>query len=650
MRKYTTSNGVFYYPEENVNLIDTEELKIIVEHPTGYAVGDSVRLIYTFAPGNMEVGVNTFEMFSPLVISEGVRRAIFYIPLTAEFANDSISFSPGLKETAFSIKTKGSTDFSIATNTLNTNFSTIYLTNSDPNVRSNPIPVFFFSERGAGLFENKILNRQFRVADTNFSSVAIRQDKFNPFFMDVGGRNYALNTSTPRIKNSWTGASNQTLSLYVANVSPKWEVGKQVTIAFDVEVSDLAWSGGTAVLEVNAYGNVTDYDGFMYRRFFSSGSESSGSGQSFKTRVVYQKTLTAATLTNQRYTFFVRCDYITSGSLTIKNFALFYGNKAYDWAPAPEDYEVTEVVSGAELAEGMDKFNASYAFKLLDDSEWVTKKLVCPENYIQLFWGEPRSATRFSFWFEIKEIEKSSEAWGEVERDRELRAGTDVKERRKDVTKYRFPKTKLKLTSGVFRQDIIDQLKGIVHSPTIYRYNPYTKLNEERGVIAQITELRNINGIPTTQLGTGHFRLTDADNYSNIIEELINSPITSNFDLEFSVKGRLVYVGFLANRDDLSNPLFIASSITTADFTKYTFSGSIYFDRDKKVKPALWFIAPPGGATEIKDIYIKGYLGGIEDVEVEIATMNIIPHHDGESEMELTVISDDFRKPDYLYF
>ena len=130
----------------------------------------------------------------------------------------------------------------------------------------------------------------------------------------------------------------------------------------------------------------------------------------------------------------------------------------------------------------------------MDDSEWVTKKLVCPENCIQLFWGEPRSATRFSFWFEIKEIEKSSEAWGEIEHDRELRASGG--ERRKDITKYRFPKTKLKLTSGVFRQDIIDQLKGIAHSPTIFRYNPNTKYNEG-GVITGY-RIAKPNGMPTT--------------------------------------------------------------------------------------------------------------------------------------------------------
>lgn len=647
MRKYTEPWGVFYYPNENVNSIDTEELKIIVENLAGYSVGDSVRLIYTFAPDDVEVGINTFEMFSPLVNFGGVSRAIFYIPLPAEFANDSISFSPGLKQADFIIKTKGSTDFDPYSNFLNKNYSVIYLTNSDTNVRSNPIPVFFFSERGAGLFENKILNRQFRTADTNFSSVAIRQYKFNPFNMEVGGRNYALNTSTPKTKTSWTGANNQALSLYVVNVAPEWEVGKQVTIAFDVEVSGLAWSGGTGRLAAQSYGNVTSYDGFGYKNFFSRGSQSSGSGQSLKTRVIYQVTLTAAMLTNQSYTFNVRCDYITAGTVTIKNFALFYGNKATDWAPAPEDYEVTEVVSGADLAEGMAKFNASYAFKLLDDSEWVTKKLVCPENYIQLFWGEPRSATRFSFWFEIKEIEKSSEAWGEVEHYRELRGG--VGEKRKDVTKYRFPKTKLKLTSGVFRQDIIDQLKGIVHSPTIFRYNPYTKLNEGRGVIAQVTELRSPNGMPTAQIGTGHFRLNYTHNLSNIIEELINSP-SSAFDLEFSLKGQLDITLFFQNRDNLSSPVPIVSSITAANFTKYTFEGSIYFDRGKIVKPSLRFSTSTPGTTEIKDIYIKGYLGGIEDVEVEIATMNIIPHQDGESEMELTVILDDIRKPDYLYF
>ncbi len=552
MRKHTGARGTFYYPEENVNLIDTEELKIIVENPQGYVAGDLVRMFYSFDVDNIQEGVNTFEMFSPLVKVGTILRAIFYLPLSAEFANDSLSFNQDLKRTDYVIKQKGETDFNDAIGVLNSNFSYIYLTNSDPNTRSNPIPVFFFSERGAGLFENKILNRQARVADTNFSSVAIRQYKFNPYNMEVGGRNL----------------------FQLSQIHDSFHNGFDLIGKFNMNF---------------AGGNIAES--------------------------------------------------LEEGNISEKG----------DWAPAPEDYEITEVVSGAELAEGMAKFNSSYAFKLLDESEWVTKKLVCPENYIQLFWGDPRSATRFSFWFKIKEIEKSSEAWGEVEHEKELRAGTDIKEVRKDVTKYRFPKTKLKLTSGVFRKDIIDRLKGIAHSPAIFKYNPYTKLNEGRGVVAQVTELRNDDGTPVEQVDTGHFKLNYDDNYSNTIDELIDSP-ESVFDLEFSFEGILEIVLFFQNRDVRSSYVFISDLITASDFTKKTFNGSIVIDRTKKVKPVLMFVAQAGAVAEIKDIYIKGSLGGIEDVEVEIATMSIIPHQSGESEMELTVISDDFRKPEYLYF
>lgn len=191
---------------------------------------------------------------------------------------------------------------------------------------------------GYGLYaDNVYLKGKIWVTGGNAATQQNIDDSINDIV--IGGRNYALNTSTPKTKSSWTGANNQKLSLYVANVSPEWEVGKQVTIAFDVEVSGLAWSGGTARLAAQSYGNVTSYDGFGYKSFFSSGSATSGSGESLKTRVVYQVTLTAAMLTNQHYTFEVRCDYITAGTLTIKNFALFYANKATDWSPAPEDID-----------------------------------------------------------------------------------------------------------------------------------------------------------------------------------------------------------------------------------------------------------------------------------------------------------------------
>lgn len=192
-----------------------------------------------------------------------------------------------------------------------------------------------------GLFNTALATYRVRVEEANAAiQVAVEgAAKAYTDNIEVGGRNYALNTSMPRTKSSWTGANNQGMSLYIVNVAPEWEVGKQVTIAFDVEAIGIAWGGGTVRLATQSYGDVTSYDGFGYHNFFSRPG-SYGSGQSFKTRVVYQVTLTAAMLTNQRYTFSVRCDYIAGGSLSIKNFALFYGNKATDWTPAPEDVPV----------------------------------------------------------------------------------------------------------------------------------------------------------------------------------------------------------------------------------------------------------------------------------------------------------------------
>lgn len=659
MRKITTVSGTFYYPELSFNLIDTDELKIIVENPAGYVAEDLVRMFYTFDLYNIQVGVNTFEMFSPLVQDGSILRAVFYLPLSAGFANDIISFDPNLKLTEYFIKTKGSTDFTKNTNVLFSGFSYIYLTNSDLNVRSSPIPVFFFSERGAGLFENKILNRQFRTADTNFSSVAIRQYKFNPHDMGVGGRNL------------WEGTEDFSGSNWLNK--DKWSLSGGLYKGFTVAYRAAKFAGLSQKLSVKG-GEVYTYSAFVKRDAIDNKKIQLPIVSKNDSSIIYYSYNNNFGEFNEGNSdewyrvwgvcnivrdddVYIRLENILGGegNLYIAGIKLEKGNKATAWTPAPEDYEITEVVSNADLSGGKTEFNSSYAFKLLDDSEWVTKKLVCPENYIQLFWGEPRSATRFSFWFKIKEIEKSSEEWGEVEHDRELRAGRDVKERRKDVTKYRFPKTKLKLTSGVFRKDIIDKLKGIAHSPAIYKYNPYTKLNEGRGVVAQVTEVRSADGSPTEQVSAGHFKLDYANNFSNTIEELIDSP-ESVFDLEFTFKGTLANVHFLQNKDDLSKSGLISGSITETSFTKKTFNGSIVIDRSIKVKPLLRFgLRSPGFGeplipAEIKDIYIKGSLGGIEDVEVEIATMNIIPHQDGESEMELTVISDDFRKPDYLYF
>ena len=255
--------------------------------------------------------------------------------------------------------------------------------------------------------------------------------------MQVGGRNLLKNTASGV---DWSktdfDAETRTFTRATTSTSESFIVlTNQTRLENDTTYTLSAW--------IRSNGQVKDVDYYVYNK----GATKTHSRQGIAVTTDWQfVTFTFTTDSSADYSeSTIRFD--NNGSKTagvnailyVKDIKLEKGNKATDWTPAPEDYEVTEVVSGADLAEGMTKFNASYAFKLLDDSEWVTKKLVCPENCIQLFWGEPRSATRFSFWFEIKEIEKVAKRGG-VEHDRELRR-VGVNERRKDITRYRFPKT-----------------------------------------------------------------------------------------------------------------------------------------------------------------------------------------------------------------
>lgn len=279
------------------------------------------------------------------------------------------------------------------------------------------------------------------------------------------------------------------------------------------------------------------------------------------------------------------------------------------------------------------------------------------ENYVQLIWAEHGSQTIRAFWFHVKEIENSSENWGTIQESKKLR-GTDVDDTLTVSRELFSPTQNLTLSSGFFDKKIIDTLKKIVKSPIIWRYNSQSKEKTEAATESQLTELkREIGGIPISpgSLMAFKFTATPTDNqFLGVIK-------TSSPDI-FSMSVRLrinsggdpisrVHFDLFQNTQELErgNPL------TRVTFRTEGYESQKYdnFDLDKTQPVAPRIRVSCQNLTQelvltIEHVWIMGYVGAYEMVEIERDSLVTRTNEKGYQELELKMKCNEKIKPDWV--
>lgn len=152
---------------------------------------------------------------------------------------------------------------------------------------------------------------------------------------EVGGRNLALNTSNSYSTafTSFSGVENTCFGL--GQVTCKGiAIGDVVTVHLYIKHTDIVpASGQTARIWIQGSGNITTWSNGEFGP--SEHKSISGSGEF---EFLYSFTMSSAMYINTYWNCALRTDYIQSGSVQVKSFKVEKGNKATDWAPAPEDY------------------------------------------------------------------------------------------------------------------------------------------------------------------------------------------------------------------------------------------------------------------------------------------------------------------------
>lgn len=251
MRKFDEgAKGTFYYPDKEVRMWDGSPIKVIAEKPQGYVNGDMVRIVYGISGGAF--GVNIFEATSPLV--DG--RAVFYLPILWKqrslLAHPTHTVADRRREIQISVKEKGYIGNDLVAGSLirQGTFVTIDSTTKlhGHNKRLPAIPIFWYSEKGNGLFGNTILNTN-RNAIMNAPFLGRFERDRGWFEWDVGvghattGRANRSGIKKVRFINSpenWTACKIDDITQYVQLL---WfEVGSETVLSHWFKIKEEIFS------------------------------------------------------------------------------------------------------------------------------------------------------------------------------------------------------------------------------------------------------------------------------------------------------------------------------------------------------------------------------------------------------------------------
>ncbi len=163
MRKIVFGDQVTYYPDKNIDIYDGRDVRIKIEKPESYVIGDQCRLIYGFPSG--VIGETILELYSPVVDINGTATVTFYLPIFHKFLSYTNLITGAKAEITFAVKDKGVTDYDFTNDLIVTSTFFCHFSGSRDGNQLPPIPVFFYSEHALGVFQQNILNKQLRSTD-----------------------------------------------------------------------------------------------------------------------------------------------------------------------------------------------------------------------------------------------------------------------------------------------------------------------------------------------------------------------------------------------------------------------------------------------------------------------------------------------------
>lgn len=255
-------------------------------------------------------------------------------------ANSASSTATTAKNTADSAKSTANTAQSTA-NTANSNATTAV------NTANNASSVASTAQSTANTAKS--------TADSAKTEAANANSKVDN--LEIGGRNL-VQKSIPKEYTGFTGITNDCQLNYVV-LTDELESGKNITMSFVFEYENLTKAENGSI-RIQGSGDVTGWSSGSFPFSTRIGEYINwGDGNSGSFKVVKTTTLNDSHVSNSLWNTNFRCDYITGGTIRVKEFKVEKGNKSTSYTVAPED--VTANINTAQNAANNAQQTASTA-------------------------------------------------------------------------------------------------------------------------------------------------------------------------------------------------------------------------------------------------------------------------------------------------
>ncbi len=154
--------------------------------------------------------------------------------------------------------------------------------------------------------------------------------------VQIGGRNLAIGTSDSwKSASGFSGETNYCVFRHVINTKTL-SVGDRLTVSFMFKCENLTNNNTARVIRIQGSGDVT---GWNSGAFNSYNIPLDYSKPTQEIKINYTITITADHLKNSKWNINFRTDYITGGTIYLKELLAEKGIKASSWIPAPEDVD-----------------------------------------------------------------------------------------------------------------------------------------------------------------------------------------------------------------------------------------------------------------------------------------------------------------------
>ena len=154
--------------------------------------------------------------------------------------------------------------------------------------------------------------------------------------IQVGGRNLAQGTSeTFKTLTGFTGITNH-CGLNHKVLLKGLSVGDSITTSFVFMCENLTNNNPNRYVRIQGSGDVTGWGNGLYQHYDVPIDYSKPTQQ---LNIIHTFTITENHLKNEYWTIGLRLDYITGGTVGIKELMVEKGNKKSTWTPSPEDVD-----------------------------------------------------------------------------------------------------------------------------------------------------------------------------------------------------------------------------------------------------------------------------------------------------------------------